>query len=62
LVVGDTLDTDKITATYDAGVLSLRIPVAEKSKPRKISIGNGTSDHHAIRPESVDSDRQVINA
>jgi HSP20 family protein len=40
LVVGDTLDTENITASYDAGVLGLKIPVVEKSKPRKINIGS----------------------
>jgi HSP20 family protein len=39
LVLGENLDTDKIDASYDAGVLRLRIPVAEKAKPRKIAIG-----------------------
>ncbi|MFF3565377.1 Hsp20/alpha crystallin family protein [Streptomyces sp. NPDC002574] len=38
LVLADTLDTDHIQADYDAGVLTLRIPVAERAKPRKISI------------------------
>jgi HSP20 family protein len=38
LFLGDTLDTDNISASYDQGVLSLRIPVAEKAKPRKIEI------------------------
>jgi len=38
LFLGDTLDTEHITADYDAGVLTLRIPVLEKAKPRKISI------------------------
>ena len=38
LVLGDALDTERVEATYDAGVLSLRIPVAEKAKPRKIQI------------------------
>jgi HSP20 family protein len=38
LILGDTLDTEKVTASYDAGVLTLRIPVAEQAKPRKISI------------------------
>jgi HSP20 family protein len=38
LILGDTLDTEKITAGYDAGVLTLRIPVAEQAKPRKIAI------------------------
>ena len=38
LFLGDTLDADRITADYDAGVLTLRIPVLEKAKPRKIAI------------------------
>ncbi|GAA1340738.1 Hsp20/alpha crystallin family protein [Saccharothrix algeriensis] len=38
LFLGDALDTDNIEATYDAGVLTLRIPVAERAKPRKISV------------------------
>jgi len=38
LFLGETLDADRIEATYDAGVLTLRIPIAEKAKPRKIEI------------------------
>src|SRR3712207_2189963 len=38
LFLGDTLDTDRLEATYDAGVLSLRIPVSEKARPRKITV------------------------
>ena len=38
LFLGDTLDSDKLSASYDAGVLTIRIPVAEQAKPRKISI------------------------
>lgn len=38
LILGDNLDLDRIEATYDAGVLGLRIPVAEQAKPRKIEI------------------------
>jgi HSP20 family protein len=41
LFLGDTLDTDRIDASYDAGVLTLRIPVAETAKPRRIEIGGG---------------------
>src|SRR6188472_4348729 len=40
LVLGDNLGTEHITATYDAGVLSLDIPVAEKAKPRKITVAS----------------------
>ncbi|OEV13608.1 Hsp20/alpha crystallin family protein [Streptomyces nanshensis] len=39
VVLADTLDTEHIEADYDAGVLTLRIPIAERAKPRKISIG-----------------------
>jgi HSP20 family protein len=38
LILGDTLDMDKVTANYDAGVLALRIPIREQAKPRKIEI------------------------
>ncbi|MGW9348551.1 HSP20 family protein [Nocardiopsis flavescens] len=38
--LGDTLDTDRISANYADGVLTLRIPVAERSKARKISVGH----------------------
>ncbi|RMI46433.1 Hsp20/alpha crystallin family protein [Streptomyces triticirhizae] len=41
LFLGETLDTDRIDASYDSGVLRLRIPVAEQAKPRKIAISGG---------------------
>jgi HSP20 family protein len=44
LILGDTLDTDRLQASYAAGVLTLRIPVAEKAKPRKIAIANADAD------------------
>ena len=36
--IGDDVDTDRISASYDNGVLSVIIPVAERAKPRKISV------------------------
>ena len=51
LFLGDTLDTEHIDASYDAGVLTLRIPIAEKAKPRRITI-----------TASTDTDRKQINA
>ena len=48
LVLGDNLDTEHITAGYDAGVLTLQIPVAEQAKPRKISITSNGEDRQAI--------------
>lgn len=52
LFLGDTLDTDHIHAEYEAGVLSLRIPVAEKAKPRRVEVLAGKSGE----------DRREINA
>lgn len=48
LFLGDTLDTEHIAADYDAGVLILRIPIAEKAKPRKIAITAGDADRRQI--------------
>jgi len=49
LILGDNLDTEHIDASYDAGVLTLKIPVAEKAKPRKISVtAKGDGDRPAI--------------
>lgn len=48
LVLGDNLDTQRIAANYQSGVLTLRIPVAERAKPRKISITREQDDQQAI--------------
>ncbi|SKB04368.1 HSP20 family protein [Aeromicrobium choanae] len=47
LVLGDNLDLERIEATYEDGVLGLRIPVAERAKPRKIEIGGARSGDNA---------------
>ncbi|MGW7354737.1 Hsp20/alpha crystallin family protein [Streptomyces sp. NPDC054784] len=46
--LGDTLSTDRISAAYDAGVLTIRIPVAERAKPRKIQISGGSGTAQQI--------------
>ncbi|MET9154574.1 Hsp20/alpha crystallin family protein [Streptomyces griseoflavus] len=43
LFLGETLDTERIDASYESGVLTLRIPVAEQAKPRRIHITGGDS-------------------
>jgi HSP20 family protein len=45
LILGDTLDLEHVKATYDGGVLTLQIPVAEKAKPRKIEIETKEPQH-----------------
>ena len=48
LVLGDNLDLEKIHAQYDAGVLRLSIPVAERAKPRKIEVSSNTAEPTSI--------------
>lgn len=49
LILGDTLDTERVRAAYDGGVLTLKIPVAEKAKPRKIAIDQpGQQDRQLV--------------
>ena len=56
LILGDNLDLEQIAATYSDGVLRLSIPVAERAKPRKISVSvdggeqtiRGESQQHSI--------------
>src|ERR1700730_608175 len=47
--LGNNLDTENIRAEYEAGVLTLVIPVAERAKPRRIEI-------------SEQSDKQELSA
>ena len=49
LCLGETLDADRIEASYGGGLLRLTIPVAEKAKPRRIQI-------------TSDTEKQAINA
>ena len=51
LILGDTLDTERVRAAYNAGVLTLRIPIAEKAKPRKIEILPGA----VSEPRTIDA-------
>ena len=38
LVLGRSLDTDRLEASYHDGVLTVSIPVAEKARSRKITV------------------------
>jgi HSP20 family protein len=54
LSLGDGLDVSKISATYDNGVLTVSIPVAETAKPRRIDVAHGASSR-SIEPTTVDA-------
>jgi HSP20 family protein len=48
LLLSDALDSDRIEATYDDGVLTLQIPVAEQAKPRRIEVTSSRSGPQTI--------------
>jgi HSP20 family protein len=47
VVLGKTLDSERIGASYEGGVLTVAIPVAEQAKPRRIEVSVG-SDHKQL--------------
>jgi HSP20 family protein len=54
LFLGEGLDTDRIDAQYADGVLSLRLPVAEKAKPRRVPINAADTPAAAIDTQAED--------
>jgi HSP20 family protein len=52
LFLGDSLDSDRIEANYVNGVLILKLPVAEKAKPRRVPITLAEPAHTAINTQS----------
>lgn len=51
LFLGETLDTERIEASYDHGVLTIRVPVAEAAKPRKVQITSGSQ----VKAEAIEA-------
>jgi HSP20 family protein len=58
LFLGDNLDTDNISADYHNGVLTLSIPVAERAKPRRISV---VSRDDAVSIAEQREERQAVS-
>ncbi|BBX31732.1 heat-shock protein Hsp20 [Mycolicibacterium mageritense] len=55
MTLGDGIDTSAISATYENGVLTVTIPVAERARPRKIEVAHG-GGQKSIETTTVDSD------
>jgi HSP20 family protein len=53
IFLGEGLDVDGIKASYDQGVLTVTIPVAEGAKPRRVAVSGGKRPQ-AIETESVE--------
>jgi HSP20 family protein len=56
LFLGDNLDANKLSAEYDRGVLMLRIPIAEASKPRRIQLGEQRQELRDSGSATADQD------
>jgi HSP20 family protein len=54
LFLGESLDREHITATYENGVLTATIPVAEEAKPRKVAITHAGGELPALTANTVD--------
>ena len=52
LFLGESLDADSIRASYEQGVLTLTIPIAERAKPRKVEVTSGGNESTAINASS----------
>lgn len=53
LFLGESLDRDHITATYENGVLTATIPVAEQAKPRKVKITDAGGELLALAAKTA---------
>lgn len=49
------IDASAISATYENGVLTVTIPVAERAKPRKIEVAH-SGRQQSIEPTTVESE------
>ncbi len=53
LFLGESLDRDHITATYQDGVLTVTIPVTEQAKPRKVEVAHAPGMVQAVEAAAV---------
>lgn len=63
LFLGESLDPERVEATYQNGVLTLAIPVAEQAKPRRVQVTSGDEQPQAVEANATDgSDSQSVGA
>jgi HSP20 family protein len=58
LFLGDNLDGGKLAANFDRGVLTLTIPVAERSKPRRVQIADSNPSARTVDATSTTAAQQ----
>jgi HSP20 family protein len=59
LFLGDTLDPDRLAADYTDGVLTIRLPIREQAKPRRVEVTSGTGKAGSIDATSSDAGQPV---
>jgi HSP20 family protein len=58
-VLPNTVDTEKIEARFENGVLSVSIPKAERAKPREIRVSSSASGPSQVRTETQSKQQRV---
>lgn len=61
LTLPEGVDADAITATFDKGVLEVRVPKPEERRPKKVSIAVGGGEDRPVI-ESAAEDREPVAA
>ena len=62
LFLAETLDSERIAADYNDGVLRLRVPIKEQAKPRRVDIALGTGQATSIEASSHDASQEPVGA
>jgi HSP20 family protein len=53
--VPQTVDTEGVTAHYDAGILTVTLAKKAEAKPKQVKIGIGTGSVEAAKPKHVEA-------
>jgi HSP20 family protein len=62
LFLGETLDTERLQADYSDGVLTLRLPVREQAKPRRVEVTTGGSSSTSIDTTTANNRSEPVDA
>jgi HSP20 family protein len=53
--VPQTVDTEGVTANYDAGILTVTLAKKAEAKPKQVKVGIGTGSAEAAKPKQVEA-------
>jgi HSP20 family protein len=55
LFLGENLDSDRLEASFDRGVLTITLPVSERAKPRRVQITDQSGGSQPVAATSGSS-------